>query len=196
MKTKELVITKQISPVVAQVQSMKIASPKDMETATSVLSQLKKFDSAMTTEKEKLTKPITQALTEVRSRYKPTELILDEAITTIKKKMSVYQTAMFEEQRKEEQKIADRVAKGSLKPETAVRKMGEMEVADAKVFSDHGSVSFRTTKKFEVVDIVQLCEHDNLAVLPNDVYIRTKMKEGLELPGVRYYEEQTPISKI
>lgn len=192
MKTKDLTIIKEINPVIAQVSSIEIVSSEDMQNATSTLSQLNKYLDAMTVEKERLTKPINEALKEIRSRYKPTEQLLEEAISDLKSKMSSFQTLALAEQRKEEEKIAKRLADGKLKVETAIKKISEIDAPEAKVATEEGSVGFRTVKKFEIMDLILLPIGFHL---PNEPKIREAMKSGIELPGVRYYEEQSIINR-
>lgn len=192
----ELTIKKEISPVIAQVENMSIACPADMFNATSILSQLNKFNDAMQEEKEKLTKPLNEAIKEVRARYKPTETLIIDAIASIKGKMGTYQQLALKVQQEAEMKIADRVSRGTLKVDTAIRKLGEMDTVEDKVKTDDGAVSFRTIRKFEVMDVVILANFEGgKYVEPNDTAIREAMKEGRELPGVRYYEEQSVVNK-
>lgn len=196
IKKQELAIQEQINPIIARVSHMSINTPEDMVSATSELSQLNVYLDKMTEEKEKLTRPINEALKEIRSRYKPTELLLDEAIATIKKKMGSYQQKALAEQQKAEQKIADKVASGYIKIDTAIKKLENIDTVDEKITTDAGAVSFRTVQKFECMDVVMLAEEDGgFFVTPNDTKIREAMKNGRTLKGVRYFEEQSVWNK-
>lgn len=186
------IIKKEIAPIVTEVENMSINNSADMSQATSTLSQLNSFLDAMTEEKEKLTKPINEALKEIRARYKPTETVLEEAIATIKKKMGSYQQLALAEQKKAEAKIAEKVMAGKLKVETGIKKMSEVDTPDAKVKTDEGSVGFKPIKKFEVVDMTKLPMEYHLA---DEVKIRKTMQAGIELPGVRYYEELSVVNR-
>lgn len=190
--SKDLTIKKEISPIVEQIQSLKIIEQKDMTDATSLLSKMNSYLDGITAEKEKITKPLNVALKEVRDRYKPTEIMLNEAIASLKKKMSVYQTAQLQITAEKQEKIANRVSSGNLKVETGIRKLGELDSPEERIKTDEGSVGFRTVKKFEVMDITMLpiAYH-----IPDEAAIRQAMKDGLELDGVRYYEEQSIINK-
>ncbi len=195
MKTKELTIKKEINPVIEQVSTMSLTTPSDMVKATSVLSQLNTFLDKLTDEKEKLTVPLNTALKEIRGRYKPTETLLEEAINTLKKKMGTYQAEAMKLQKEQEAKIASKVASGYIKVDTAIAKLGEIESPEEKLITDEGTASFRTVKKFEVMDITMLASVNNgFFITPNDVAIRQAMKEGRELAGIRYYEEQSVVN--
>lgn len=196
MATKELVIKKEVSTITEKVQALAIKSKEDMSSATELLSKVNIFLDGLTKEKERLTKPLNEALKEIRSRYKPTELVMEQAVADLKQKMSAYQMAELKRQKEEQDKIAQQLADGKIKKiDTAIKKMANVEAPDEKVLTDEGSASFRPIKKFEVVDIVMLANADKNAVTSNDVYIRTEMKNGRELSGVRYYEELSVINK-
>ncbi len=190
--SKDLAIKKEIAPVIQSIQTLKITVAKDMTDATSLLSKLNSYLDSMTVEKEKITKPLNAALKEVRDRYKPTETILTIAITDLKKKMSVYQTEQLRITAEKQEKIANRVSSGNIKVETGIRKLGELDTPKEKIHTDEGSVGFRTVKKFEVVDITKLPIKYHI---PDEAAIRLAMRDGLELDGVRYYEEQSIINK-
>ncbi len=177
-----------------QAIALKIETPEDMKKATEMLSQLNKASDSVTKEKELITKPLNEALKEVRGRYKPIENALDEAIASIRRKMSGYQTEQVRLQEAEAQKIASRVGsgKGKIKIETAVKQIESIETVDKKTVTGNGSVSFKAEKMFEVMDASKL---PNAYILPNLPAIRQAMKEGFELPGVRYYVEQVPINR-
>jgi len=190
--TKELTIKKEISPIVNKVGLLVIKNSKDMSGATAILSQLNKFLDKLTEEKEKLTKPINTALKEIRTRYKPVEDEISIAISTLKIKMVDYQTEAKKQSDLETTKIADKMLSGKMKMETAMKKMSEIDAPDSKVKTEDGSVSFREVKKFEVMDMSMLpIEY----ILPNETLIRKAMLEGVEIPGVRYYQEQAIINR-
>lgn len=194
MATKEIVVEKQALLTVENAELKIIANANDMEQATSILSRLNQFSKDLKAEKEKVTKPLNEALKAERERFRPTEEKLEAAILSIRKKMSAYQTAQKKREDEEAAKIAARIGagKGKLKVETAVEKIDAIDRVASKVSTEAGSVSFRTDKKFEVMDVTLLPAD---CILPNEVAIRAAMKNGIELPGVRYYEEQVPINR-
>lgn len=183
-------IKKEASPAIKAAETIEI-SAETMPEATSLLSVLNRAKDAMTTSKELLTKPLNTALKEIRSRYKPIEEQLDDAIGLIRGKMSKYQTDYKALADAEAAKIAARVApgRGNLSAETATKKIEEIAKPDKEVHTDAGSVEFVSIKKFEVVDFAAL---PNDYKLVNDMAIRNAMRQGIQLLGVRYYTEQVP----
>ena len=192
--SKEVAIIKQGIKLADKIAEIQIVDTKSMEIANDHLSVAKAQLKAITEEKEKVTKPMNEALKAERARWKPAEDALDYVIKDIRKKMSAYQTEQDRIAREKEEKIAARVGegKGKLKVETAVNKMNEIERAPEKIESEKGKLSFRTVKKFEVQDTGMLPPD---YILPDLSAIRKAMLAGLELPGVKYWEEKEPINR-
>lgn len=190
METKDNlpVLQQQAAPAVQQVAALVIATPKDMEHAGELRESLKKVEKAVKLDKEKITKPLNEALKQVRAKYAGIEEIVDTALTGLNKKMTVYQTIEVAKANAAAAKIAERTAKGQLRPETAVRKLGEIDKPADTLSSATG---FMSVKKFEVVDFVELSNDYKIA---DDAKIRQAMREGIEIKGVRYYTEQVPKS--
>lgn len=187
------VVEKQISPIVAQSQALEITSQKTMETASTMRETLKKAQKALKDDKEKLTKPINVLLKEIRGRYTTVEDVIETSLTAINKKMGAYQTEQDAIAEAERAKIAARTkgGKGNLSPETAVAKMQEIDTPASRIESAHGVTEFMDVKKFEVVDFALLPIEYKLV---NDVAIRTAMRQGTEVAGVRYWTEKVPKS--
>jgi len=192
--SKEVAIIKQGIKLADKIAEIQIVDTKSMEIANDHLSVAKAQLKAITEEKEKVTKPMNEALKAERARWKPAEDALDYVIKDIRRKMSAYQTEQDRIAREKEEKIAARVGegKGKLKVETAVNKMNEIERAPEKIESEKGKLSFRTVKKFEVQDTGMLPPD---YILPDLSAIRKAMLAGLELPGVKYWEEKEPINR-
>lgn len=194
-KENKITIVKEINPIIRKVEALEITNRDDMSEATVVLSKLNKFYDAITIEKEKLTKPLNETLKEIRSRYRPIEQTLDEATLALKHKMSAYQAEAIKKEAEAQAKIAEKVASGKMKIDTALTKMEAIESPDEKVQTDAGSVSFRTIQSFEVMDVVLLAKAMPEAVEPINSVIRKAMTDGKQLPGVRYFTEQSIINK-
>lgn len=183
-------IKKEAAPAIKAVEALEITA-ETMPEATRLLSVLNQAHDALTESKELLTKPLNKALKEVRSRYKPVETELEAAISLLRRNMTTYQTQAKLKADAEAAKIAARVApgRGNLSPETATQKIAEIAKPDAEIQTNAGSVEFVSTKKFEIVDANLLPRE---YCIPNETAIRSAMREGIEVPGVRYYVEQVP----
>lgn len=179
------IIEKKVTPFEKKILSLKINDDKKLVEGTDLLSQVNKYIDRATEEKEKITKPLNQALKVERARWKPLEDKLEALLLHLKKQMSTYQTKKDEEFKQQQKEIADKVATGEISIEKAVAQMDNK--VETKVFSNNGSINFITVKNFEVMDITLLPKD---FILPDEVKIRLAMKNGIEIPGVRYFEEK------
>ncbi len=196
IKTKEVsvaVIEKGIAPIVRQAEGLNITNPKAMSEAGETLSKLNVFLDKVTEERERVTKPLNEALKAERSRWKPIETLCNEAIEVLRGKMIKYQTEAKKQADAEKARIEDRVGegKGKLKVETAVRKMDEVETPEESIAGDTGLVKFKTVQKFKVVDMAKLPMNLHLA---NETEIRRLMTNGVKVEGVEYYQEEVPVN--
>ncbi len=191
-QSKELIpLQKKISTLASEASSLIIASPKDMQEATTILSNINKYADSVKEQKETLTKPINLSLKNIRSMFKPLEESYESAIAIIRQKMTQYKMAEDERVRIEEEKITARIkeGKGNLSISKAVEKIDQIERPEKETSTDAGLVQFVATKKFEIIDKSKI-PLDYL--IPDETAIRKAMKEGIELPGIRYYIEQVP----
>lgn len=190
-QTKELTITKEINPLLLKAQTLEITSPKDMISATEILSQANKFLDKLTEDKEKMTKPINELLKEIRAKYKPNEEILTNIIKNIRLNMSTYQTEQLRLKRIDDEKIAARVAKGTLKVDTAIAKMEENQGPDQTIASDSGQIKFRTDKKLKITDPLAI-PREYLEI--NEKEVLDALKLGKSIPGAEIELIQIPIN--
>lgn len=194
MSSNEIVIIeKKVNPLVERALSFVVKNPKQMKEATDLLSQMNSIGDKMEAEKRKVVDPLNLALKNERARWKPLESAYESGIAAVRKAMSAYQTAEKAKSDEKADAIAARVGagKGKLKAETASAQIDELDKPEAIVATDKGVVKFRTVKKFEVLDISKL---PVAYVVANEVAIKSAMRDGLELPGVRYYTEEEPIN--
>lgn len=184
-------MNKEITLLEKEAQSLTIITDKEMTSATELLSRINHYKDNLTEEKEKLTKPLNEALKEIRGRYKPQEEILDSAIVKIRSAMSSYQKAVIEKQKADEQKVLDRVEKGTLKIETASKKLSEMKQPEKKIESASGSIRFREDKVLKIIS-EELIPREYLVI--NEKSILADLKLGKQVPGAQIEIVQTPIN--
>ncbi len=178
---------------VLKVPALEIVDAPSMAKATEVLSQANKYLDAVKAEEEKVTKPLNEALKAERARFAPFKKSAEAVISDIRTRMSVYMTAEAKRVKEEQDKIAARIGdgKGKLKMETAVRKFDQIEKPEEAVTTDSGMVKFRTDYDVVVTDIRQVPE-EYLEVLTAKV--KTAMKAGVKVPGLRLEEKQVAVN--
>jgi len=164
-----------------------------MKEAVELLSRLNQFNDKIVAEKEKVTKPLNEALKAERARWKPVETVNEEAIEIVRGKMSAFQTAETKRQREEEARIAARVGegKGKLKFETAIKKIDEVEKPDVQVNTESGMVKFREDKVLKIMDETFI--PDEYWVL-DEKKILSALKGGVNVPGAVLEIKMVPLN--
>lgn len=175
--------------IIDRASEIVIMNAEELTMAVSILSELNRALDEIAEHREKLTKPLNEALREVRERYKGPEEALKSRVNEIRRKMSEYQGRMLEEAQEAKEKLVERVKEGEIKPGTAVKRFEKL-IVDKSVDSEDGDsgVTFVPIKKFEVVDVRKVPIEFLMA---NEVKLRAAMKMGREVPGVRYWVEQS-----
>lgn len=191
-KTKEVTVLEAAPLTIETAKSLRITDEASMSVAVDVLSKLNTAAKSIKAERELITKPMNEALAEVRGRYKPTEDALAEAIASVRKTMTTYQTEQDRLAAIEKKKIDDKVAAGRLKTETGMAKREAIVEAPTKVVAASGKVAFKPVECFEVTNLASVPVD---YILPNETAIRNAMKAGVKIAGVRYYTEQRPINR-
>lgn len=187
------VLEKEIIPFIKKSESLKIKTPDDMAVAAETLSNINKYADAVKKKQESLTKPLNEALKNIRAMFAPLKDSLDDAILKIRGAMTTYQTESKRIADNEAAKIAARVGegKGKISVDTAVKKMSEIDKPKNTVTVENGQIKFKTVQKFEIIDVSLLPKE---YILPDEVKIRAVMKIGTQLPGVRYFSEEIPVN--
>jgi hypothetical protein len=192
MNEKSLVPLKEkIESIAVAVGSFSIKSNDDLKMATAMLSEMNKYADKVKEKKEEITKPINNALKSARALFKPVEEVYENAISSLRLKMTVYQTEQVRIRKEEEEKIAKKLIEGKIKINTAVKKIENLSEVEKEVATDSGLVQFREVKRFEVIDIKELPIEYHMA---NEQMITKAMKDNIEIKGVRYFVEQVPVN--
>jgi len=192
-------VEKSYAPLVERAEALEIVDEKSMKEATELLSKANKGLDLITEEKEKVTKPLNEALKAERARWKPMETVLESAVSILRKGITAYQTAAKKKADEEAARIAERVGpgRGKLSASTAVRKMGEIEQPTEKVETGAGSIKFRTDYEFHVEDPIALLKatgNEYAELLLKKTALKEAAKAGKKIPGIRIEEVQVPIN--
>ncbi len=183
--------TKEIAPVKAKVNQALVAvrglvikSAEDFNAGVELGNKIKLVSKAVTQRKEAITKPLNEALKSARDLFRPLENDLDSAETELKSKMLAFK----EEERKAlaetQAKAEASVEKGTMKPETALRKVQDAKanVTDKTVETSTGA---KATEKFVTEYVIV----DETAIpreflVPDMAKIKEAMKSGVAVAGV------------
>jgi len=181
-------IEQELAPITEQAKGITITD-KTLPEAVQTLSRLNKFVDRVKEEKEKITRPLNEALRAERDRWRPVETLYTEAISLLRSKMNTYQTEQVRKQREEEAKIVARVGdgKGHIKAETAVRRLEAVKTPEKEVATTEGLVQFRTKQQLVITD-ESLIPREYLVV--NERLVLESLKKGKKVPGAEIEEVQ------
>ena len=193
MSDTTLVLKKQSAPIIERASAIMVTNAAEMNEAAEVLSQLNQFMDRLTGEKEKVTKPVNEALEAERARWKPLEDMYNGAITTVRGLVSTYMTAEAKRVKEAEAKIVARVGdgKGKLQMDTAARKLGEITKPEEKVVAKSGMLKFRTVIR---LNILQASDIPREYLVPDEKAILAALKEGKKVKGCEIIEEQSAVN--
>lgn len=184
---KELtVIRGQTIKALAAAEDISIKTDTDMEAAADVLSKIKKVGKLIKERKEAITRPMMESLNSTRDLFKPLEQSHASAESIIKTKMLAYQHEVAEKNRIEQERLAARVEKGTMKQETAGEKISNQQEVKKTAEGKIGKVTTRKITKYRVVDESKLPRE---FLIPNMSKITEALKAGQEVPGAEGYQE-------
>jgi seryl-tRNA synthetase len=147
----------------------KITTITQLEEVQALRAELKKQLKAVTDEKDKVARPLLDAISAERARFAPTITKYEEAIKKISDILSQYQTEQLKIQKQKEEKI---LSDGRLKTETVITRLAEVEQKDTKGFRKH-----QILKVTDITKIPQKYFHLDESQLLAD------LKAGETVPG-------------
>ena len=118
--------------------------------------------------------------------FKPVEEQYTVSEKIIKDKILAYSRKVNEEAAIREQKIAESLEKGTIKQETAERKIESLDRVESTTRGSIGSVQFRKIQRVEIID-ESLIPRKYLEV--NMTAIRRDALSGVNIPGVKVVDD-------
>ncbi len=187
------IIEKEVSPAIQKATALKITDSTTMQVAAGMLTEANTYGDKIRQEKEKITKPLNQALKVERERWKPLETIIDTVVSTLRRKMSAYQTEAMRKANEEAEKIAARVrpGRGNLSSDKALELLSTIEKPEENISLDNGTIKFRTSQKLVIDDEKKLPRE---YLIPNESAIKEDLRQGKKISGAHLEEEQIPIN--
>jgi len=191
METAEL--TRELAPIRVQASkaegaatALQIKTADDLLLATEVLSKIKLVGKQITEKKEGITKPLNEALRNVRALFAPLETAWTNAEKIVKEKMVAYRNSALSKADEKTGAIERRVESGRLSFEKAVGKI-EAITPQKTVEAKLGGIQFRTVKDVVIEDETKLPRE---FLVPDMAKIRKVALAGVEIAGVKVVEKQ------
>lgn len=188
--TNELVpqeIRNEVSIVQQQANALKVTNIDEAEQGSKLLSLVKGAKKLITERKETITRPLMKSLAAARDLFKPYELDLISSEQTIKAKLLAYQIEERAKIESQQNKIEERVKKGTMRADTAAGKLaGIGDVPKVK------GTQIRTLTKVRIVDETLIPRE---YLVPDMVKITDAiLHQNLTVLGVEKYEEKSIAS--
>jgi len=133
-------------------------------------------------EEKAITKPINDSLKKIRDLFRPFKTQVTDVSNDLKSRRQVFINAEEVKRAKKEAQIAARVEKGTMREDTAVGQLSNLETSAPEV--NGGMMSVLVVK---VIDI-KLIPEQYLTV--NATQLRADYREGIEVPGVEFIYEK------
>jgi|TARA_R100001530_G_scaffold100538_1_gene69897 hypothetical protein len=183
----------QVSLVEERANQLVISSKEEMTTASDLLIDLKKIEKIIIARKKKITRPLMDALASARDLFKPLEIGYSSAKNTINSKMLDYTDTEDTRIEKEKDRVEKRVAKGTMRVDTAVKKLEEAGEIKTSFDGAKSKTIFQKRTKIRVVDVTLIPRE---FMLPDLVTLHeVVVKKKIPVPGVETYEEKSIVSR-
>ena len=145
-----------------------------------LLDNIKKAKRWVKQEKDKYVEPAKEITKRAKEQYDPIIDLIEGIEKSLKTKVNDHRLKLEEAKRKEEERIAKRVEKGTMKEETAEKKMEDIK----PVGKTYGGVTQRSYTRARVTDKSKV----PLEYLEPDLTaIKRALQAGVEVPGAELY---------
>lgn len=182
------VVQDQLDKAHVAVTAINITDNDSLQNAVGIRAKIYGLAKIIETKKKSITDPINSALKEVRAMFKPVEDHYESLRLLVDGKIMLYEKEKAEAARKAQEKIEARVEKGTLKQETAIKKIAKIETVEKNIVSESGGgVQFREIKKINIFDPSLV--PDQYWIL-DEVRIRKEALAGVQIAGVKIEVEK------
>jgi len=180
----------QVSKIAQFTEAVVIRNSEEMAQAVDMLGQIKTIDKKITEQKEKITRPLSEALKNARALFKPIEDQWNEATKTLKWKMVRYQTLQETKAEAKIEKIEKKIEAGSLTFVEGVEKIAGLE-PEVRVETSDFSLTFRKDRKMVITDLSLIPDEYWLV---DEIKLRKDILAGIQVPGAEIVIIKTPVS--
>lgn len=188
------VVEKKTNNMVKAIESVDI---KDGNALEEIKQHIKTAKAWIEQEKEKYIAPAKEIIAKAKEQYDPLMVQVEEAERSLKGRIQEYVLAEQKKEEEQKEKLAKRVEKGTMKAETAVRKMEEMPEQK----KTHGGVTVKKVKDYRIVDESKIPqEYYNKPTINKSLLRKNALTEGMgfevkdgkiisKIAGIEVYEK-------
>lgn len=182
-------VTKSLKGWESKVEALAVETPEDEAGALTMVKTVKDAGKAAEDKLDEFIGPLNTVVKNLRSVFKPHIDRFKALETSIKQKMNAYRAAVEAAAAAERRKAEEKRRKAEERAEATGKPVKEVYVPPAPVQtvqSNGAAVTYRKVKKFEIIDEAKV-PRQFLEV--NQSKVRMAVLQGIEIPGVRAWEE-------
>ena len=192
------VIKSQATKMQNMLDEFQVTDDQSLALVADKIKNVKTLAKAVDEQKKKFTDPANAILKEAREKFDPIIKQCKNAEIVLKQRAGVYMQKKDDERRAEEARIAARVEKGTMKEETAMRKMEAMPEVQTTVRTDQGAGLRMSKRRVAVIESPDQVPDEYWVIdevrVRRDALERDKNGEA-QIPGVKIVEE-TSMSSV
>ena len=187
------VVEKKTNNMVKAIESVDI---KNTDALEEIKQHIKTAKAWIKQEKEKYIAPAQEIIAKAKEQYDPLMTQVEEAEASLKGRVHEYVVAQQKIEDEKKAKLAKRVEKGTMKAETAVRKMEEMP----ETKKTHGGVTVKKVKDYRIIDESKIPDQYFKRELNKSLLRKNALTEGMgyeikdgnitsKIAGIEVYEK-------
>ena len=187
--TKEVAKTnKEVLSLQERARTLVIKTQSDMSVAADLLEGIKRAKEVITNRRKEITQPIMDALKSVKDLFSPLEDALKSADDLVRSQVKMYVTIVEQKAEAKREKIEARLEKGTLRQDTALQMLSEVEAPEKTTHGVAGKITIRTIQKLEIFD-ESLLPREYL--VPDRLAITKALYAKVEVAGARLVSEKS-----
>lgn len=171
------------------VKAITVSSQEELAKVSDHIADVRKMRKFIEQERDKYVKPAKEIIASAKDQYDPFIRATEEAEGWLKGKAQEYMLAEQKKEQAAKQKLAERVERGTMKPETAVRKMEEVQEAPKTVRSDSSKLTMKTVKDVRIIDQSKIPDEYYKPRELDMVKIKKVATAGVSIPGVEVFDK-------
>lgn len=189
------VVEKKVSTMMSQVSDIVINSEEDLGKVSDLIQGVKKFKKLIEQEVDKIVKPLKEIIETRKAEYKPFLERTEEAERILKGKAQVFLDEQEKIKKEKLDKIANRVEKGTLKQETALKKMDDIGEIKSSVKTESSKLITSITYEPLIVDETKIPDEYWIPRQLDMVKIGKVIRAGGIIAGVDRTEKKVISSR-
>lgn len=162
-----------------------VLTKEDEEKAIELANRLNILAKATKEKKESITKPMLEALDNVRELFRPREGQIKSIIDSLKNKVLEFKQTERAKAEKEKEKIDKKLEDGKISQKVALKRQQEVQEVEKTTSTESGKM---TMKKRKVVKIINPELLPKEYLIPDEAKIKKVALAGVEIPGVEVQE--------